>query len=47
MGVIVDAVLPLQFLDVPEVGVGVGARYAIAKRLERVQERLLEANFVA
>src|SRR5262245_63633917 len=44
MAVVVDPVLPLQCLDVPEIGFGVRARHAIAKRLERVQERLLETT---
>ncbi|CAA9307443.1 MAG: hypothetical protein AVDCRST_MAG11-1231 [uncultured Gemmatimonadaceae bacterium] len=40
--VVVDAVLALQRLDVPKVGLRVRAGHAVAEWLERVQERLLE-----
>jgi hypothetical protein len=43
MGVIIDAVPPLQFLNVPEIGFRVRARYAITDRLEGVKECLLHA----
>ncbi len=44
MAVVVEPVLPLQFLNVPEIGFRVRARHAVAERLKSVQERLLEAT---
>src|SRR5215471_9760821 len=43
VAVVVDAVLLLQLLDLPEVGSGVRAGDAIAERLARVQQDFLEA----
>ena len=43
MAVIIESVLLLQLLNVPEIGLRMRTRHTVAERLECVQERLFEA----